>query len=75
MKKMTIREARQSLSHLDQILAAEGEVTITKRGREIARVVPFGKVLPMPSHRELRGKMSPLMVGSEVLLRDDRNAR
>ena len=31
MKKLTIREARQSLSQLDRLLAVEGEVTITRR--------------------------------------------
>lgn len=75
MKKMTIREVRQSLSHLDQILEAEGEVAITRRGREIARVVPFNRSLPMPSHRDLRREMSPMMVGSEELVREDRDAR
>jgi prevent-host-death family protein len=75
MKKMTIREARQSLSHLDQILEVEGEVAITKRGREIARVVPLSRSLPMPSHRDLRRKMSTMAVGSEELVREDRDAR
>jgi prevent-host-death family protein len=75
MKKLTIREVRQSLSHLDQILDAEGEVTITKRGREIARVVPLGRNPPMPSHRNLRERMPPLMTGSEDLVREDRDAR
>jgi prevent-host-death family protein len=75
MKKLTIREARQSLSHLDQILEVEGEVTITRRGREIARVVPLGRHPTMPSHRELRRKMSPMAKGSEELVREDRDAR
>ena len=72
---MAIREARQSLSHLYEILTAEGEVAITKRGREIALVLPFGRVLPMPSHQDLRGKMPLMMKGSEDLVREDRDAR
>lgn len=75
MKTLTIREARQALSHLDQILAAEGEVTIMKRGKAVARVVELGKKLPIPSHRDLREKMSPMRKGSEKLVREDRNAR
>ena len=38
MKKLTIREARQSLTHLDRLLETEDEVVITRRGRVIARV-------------------------------------
>lgn len=75
MKKFTIREVRQSLSHLDQILAVEGEVAITRRGREIARVVPSCRSEPIPSHSDLRGKMSPMKKGSEHLVREDRDAR
>lgn len=54
MKKLSIREARQSLSHLDKLLAVEGEVTITRRGDPIARVVQVGRKRPIPSHRDLR---------------------
>jgi hypothetical protein len=30
MKKLTIREIRQSLSHLDRLLETEGEVMVTR---------------------------------------------
>jgi len=75
MKRLTIREARQALSHLDQILQTEGEVTITKRGKAVARVIQLGKRIPIPSHRDLRGKMMRMKKGSERLVREDRNAR
>ena len=47
MMKLSIREARQSLSSIEQILSQEGTVTITKRGKEIARV----------NHYELGGRV------------------
>jgi len=75
MKTLTIREVRQSLSHLDQILAVEGEVAITRRGREIARVVPFSRSVPIPSHQDLRAKTTRMKKGSEDLVREDRDAR
>ena len=75
MKKLTIREARQSLSHLDRLLTAEGEVTITRRGEAIARVTPINRKSAMPSHKELRGKMPRLLKGSQVLVRKDRVGR
>jgi len=65
MKNLTIREARQSLSHLDRLLEAEGELTITRRGKPVAHVVPVGPRRGMPRMKQ----------GSERLVRDDRDAR
>jgi len=75
MKKLTIREARQSLSHLDRLLAVEGEVMITRRGEAIAQLVQVGKKRPIPSHRELREGMRRMRKGSEKIIREDRDAR
>jgi len=75
MKTLTIREARQALSHLDDLLSIEGELTITRRGEPIAHVVPIIRKRPVPSHRDLREKMQEVKVGSEKLLREERNAR
>ncbi len=75
MKKLSIREARQAMSQLDRLLAVEGEVTITRRGQAIARVIGLGKRRPIPSHKTLRGKMRRMRTGSEKLIRADRDAR
>lgn len=75
MKKLTIREARQSLSHLDRLLAIEGEVTITRRGEAIACLTQIGKKRPIPSHRDLRRRMSLMRKGSEKVVREDRDLR
>jgi len=53
MMKLSIREARQSLSSIEQILSQEGTVTITKRGKEIARVIPINRMISIPSHCNL----------------------
>ena len=75
MKKLSIREARQSLSHLDRILNEEGEIALTRRGKIIAKVVGIGQTRPIPSHKSLRLKMARLRKGSEKLVREDRDAR
>lgn len=72
---MSIREARQALSRLAQVLEEEGEVTITRRGREVARVVPVGGKRPIPSHKALRETMPRLRRGSGRLIREERDAR
>jgi len=77
MKQITIREARQALSRLDQILDVEGEVTITKRGKAVARLVHLGKniAIAMPTHIDLRKKMKRMKDDSSKLVRLDRDAR
>ena len=75
MKKLTIREARKSLTNLDRLLAAEGVLTITRRGEAIARMVQIGQKRPIPSHRDLREKMARMRRGSEKLVREDRDVR
>jgi antitoxin (DNA-binding transcriptional repressor) of toxin-antitoxin stability system len=75
MKQITIREARQALSRLDQILEVEGEVTITKRGKAVARLVHLGKNIVMPSHIDLRKKMKRVKDDSSKLVRLDRDSR
>lgn len=75
MKKLSIREARQALSHLDRLLDEEGEVALTRRGEVIAKVVGIGQTRPIPSHKSLRRKMALLRKGSEKLVREDRDAR
>lgn len=75
MKKLTIRETREALPHLDRLLESEGELTITRRGKAVARVVSVGGRRTIPSHKTLRGSMAPLRTGSEQLVREDRDGR
>ena len=75
MKKLSIRETRQSLSHLDRLLAVEGEVMITRRGEAIARLTQIHNKRPIPSHRDLRKRMPLMRKGSEKVIREDRDLR
>jgi antitoxin (DNA-binding transcriptional repressor) of toxin-antitoxin stability system len=75
MKKLSIREARQSLSQLDRLLSEEGEVLITRRGEAVARLTQVGKKRSMPSHRDLRRRMALMRKGSEKVVREDRDSR
>ena len=75
MKTLTIREMRAALAGLDELLAKEGEILITCRGRAVARLLPIEPARGAPSHARLRAAMPRLSVGSEALLREDRDAR
>jgi antitoxin (DNA-binding transcriptional repressor) of toxin-antitoxin stability system len=75
MKKLSVREVRRSLSFLDRLLADEGEVTITRRGEAIARLVQIGRKRPIPSHRDLRERMARMRKASERIIREERDSR
>ncbi len=78
MINLNIREIRQELSHLDDLLALEGEVIVTRHGKPIARVLPMETASParrLPSLKWLRDQMPFQEVPSEVLIREDRDAR
>ena len=78
MPKLSIREARKALAHLadlNRTLAREGEVTITRYGRPIARIVATSPRLPVPSHGDLRASMRKMRDPSEKLVRQDRDER
>ena len=75
MKSLTIREARQSLTHLDRLLEAEGELTITRRGKPVAHVTSVGRKREMPSRKSLRESMPRMKQGRERLVREDRHDR
>ena len=75
MKQVSIRAVRSVLSQLDEVLAAEGELVITRHGKPIARLLPVGEGAGMPSHAEFRKTMPRLRTGSEVAVRADRDGR
>jgi len=75
MRKITTREMRSVLPHLDEYLADEGELVITRRGKPIARLLPVGEAGDKPSHADLRARIPRLGRGSEALIREDRDAR
>ena len=75
MKSLSIREVRSEIPRLEEILASEGELVITRRGRPIARLLPARTEAKLPSHAGLRSRMKRLTEGSEALVRQDRDER
>jgi antitoxin (DNA-binding transcriptional repressor) of toxin-antitoxin stability system len=75
MRSVSVREMRTALPRLEQLLEEEGEIVVTRHGRPVARVLPTVREGGIPSRAELRRRMRRLEVGSEVLIREDRDAR
>lgn len=75
MKTLTIREAREGLSHPEQMFADNDEVIVTRRGEPIARILP---VAPKPGLRSLKDFLisQPMQnVPSEAILAEEREDR
>jgi antitoxin (DNA-binding transcriptional repressor) of toxin-antitoxin stability system len=75
MKTLTIREAREGLSHPEQMFARNDEVLVVRHGEPVARILPAA---PKPSFRSLRAFLAsqPMQtVPSEALLVEDREDR
>ena len=75
MKSLSIREVRKELAQLDELVAREGEVIVTRRGKPIARLLPLRSKRRMPSHADLRASMPRLKQGSEKHIRTERDER
>ena len=75
MRSISVTDIRAVLPKLEQLLAEERELLITRSGKPIARLVPPVREKGIPSYAELRSRMQRVEVGSEVLIRQDRDAR
>jgi antitoxin (DNA-binding transcriptional repressor) of toxin-antitoxin stability system len=75
MTELSIREARNALGHLDQFLAENKEIIITRHGKRIARILPLRENISRPSHDDLRKKMGTFNVTSADLIREERDER
>lgn len=75
MHTLPIDEVSAVLDRLEAILRESGELTLTRGGVPVARIVPVGSARPVPSRRSLRASMPRLETPSEELIRQDREAR
>ena len=75
MKELSIREVRQDLPHIDELLAAEGEVIVTRRGKPVARLLPVSPKRKIRSMAAFRATLPFQEIPSEALIREDRDAR
>ena len=74
MRELSIREMRAELGRLARLVDREGELIVTRRGKAIARIVPFEPRRKMPSHADFRSRL-PRVSSSVDRVRDDRDGR
>ncbi len=72
MREMSVRELRESLSSIGDIVEREQEVVLTRHGRPVAKLIPVKGGRAVPSHADLRGAMPRMRRPSQDLIREDR---
>lgn len=75
MKTLTIREARKGLSHPEQMFANTNEVLVVCRGEPVARILPAKPKMRVRSLAGFRARQPMQTIPSEILIREDRDAR
>ena len=74
MKNLSIREVRKESAQLDALVAREGAVVVTRRGRPIARLLALRSKQRMPSHADLRASTPRLKQRGEKQVRTGRRS-
>jgi prevent-host-death family protein len=75
MKKLSVRDMRANIGRLAELVAAEGELVISRHGRPIARILPMAQHRLTPDHADLRRRMPLLQAPSAALIRSERDER
>ncbi|MBT9569333.1 MAG: type II toxin-antitoxin system prevent-host-death family antitoxin [Thiobacillus sp.] len=76
MKTLTIREAREGLSHPDQMFADSDEVLVVKHGEPVARILPAEpRKNAFRSLRKFLESQPMQTVPSEAMLAEEREDR
>jgi len=75
MKTLTIREAREGLSHPDQMFADSDEVLVVCRGEPVARILPVEPKRRVRSLRTFLENQPMQTVPSEAILAEEREDR
>jgi antitoxin (DNA-binding transcriptional repressor) of toxin-antitoxin stability system len=76
MKTLTIREAREGLSHPDQMFADNDEVLVVCRGEPVARILPIKPAKPkFRSLAAFRASQNPLDPPLSQTIIEDREER
>jgi antitoxin (DNA-binding transcriptional repressor) of toxin-antitoxin stability system len=75
MRTITIREAREGLSHPEKMFAEDEEVLVMRRGEPVARILPVRSKPQLRSLRDFLASQPLQTVPSETLLAKDREER
>ena len=75
-KFLGVREIRAGCEALQDVLAREGEVILTRHGKPFARVLPYAETAQkMPSLKDFRARQKHQTVPTASIIRKERDER
>lgn len=75
MKELTIREAREGLSHPERMFADAIEILVVRRGQPVARILPVTPRRRLGALKDFLLQQPLQPVTSETLLDEEREDR
>jgi antitoxin (DNA-binding transcriptional repressor) of toxin-antitoxin stability system len=75
MKTLTIREAREGLSHPDKMFANNEEILVVCRGEPVARILPAKPKMRVRSLAAFRARQPMQTIPNEEIVGEDRAER
>lgn len=76
MKTLTIREAREGLSHPEKMFAEDEEVLVVRRGEPVARILPVYRprreIRSLAAFRASQKPLAPSLSHTVIEDREDR---
>lgn len=75
MKELTIREAREGLSHPERMFADADEILVVRRGQPVARILPVTPRRRLGALKDFLLQQPLQPVTSETLLEEAREDR
>jgi prevent-host-death family protein len=75
MKTLNVRELRNEIPRLRELLEREHELLLVSNGEPLARILPAAPRRKLESLAAFRAQMPMVETPSEVLVREDRDRR
>ena len=75
MQTINVRELRNTIPHLKEVLQREHELLLVSNGEPIARILPVTQPPRLQSLKWLRDQTGGVLTDSTAMIREDRDRR
>ena len=75
MQTINVRELRNTIPHLQEVLQREHELLLVSNGEPIARILPVAQPPKLQSLKWLRDQAGGMLTDSTAVIREERDRR
>ena len=75
MQTINVRELRNTIPHLQEVLQREHELLLVSNGEPIARILPVAQPPKLQSLKWLRDQVGGVLTDSTAVIREERDRR